>query len=244
MKNYIDVTNDLLARRDRYVAEQKKNRRRIMTATAGLCCACLVAFVGIKMGQKPTTLEETYVYTINPPLVLEQSGAQQTEAPVADDMIHILKIDTIPVSSQMSICLLRNDFVPMSRNELNTYYGLDVFPSVPEDLKESTNHYGVYRQNGGEGELYWNDNDICYTNEDQSRSVKIMVSKGKIPYVFCDLFHESISMSKISNVEVGLAQTESGEYYGEFLYQDVGFRIGATGLTQEEFVAIISSLLS
>ena len=43
MKSYDELTNDLLERRDRYVADQKKKRKRVMGVATSLCCFCLVA---------------------------------------------------------------------------------------------------------------------------------------------------------------------------------------------------------
>lgn len=51
MKNYNEVTNDLLERRDRYVTEQKKKRKRVMSVATSLCCFCLVALLGFGMWQ-------------------------------------------------------------------------------------------------------------------------------------------------------------------------------------------------
>lgn len=47
MKSYDEVTNNLLERRDHYVAEQKRKRNRIIKTSASLCCCCLVALMGI-----------------------------------------------------------------------------------------------------------------------------------------------------------------------------------------------------
>ena len=40
MKSYDELTNDLLERRDRYVADQKKKRKRVMGVATSLCCFC------------------------------------------------------------------------------------------------------------------------------------------------------------------------------------------------------------
>lgn len=45
MKNYDEITNDLLQRRDRYVAEQSRKRKRTLGVAASLCCCCLVALL-------------------------------------------------------------------------------------------------------------------------------------------------------------------------------------------------------
>ena len=36
MKSYDELTNDLLERRDRYVADQKKKRKRVMLLPCGI----------------------------------------------------------------------------------------------------------------------------------------------------------------------------------------------------------------
>ncbi len=47
MKNYEEVTRDLLVRRDRYVTEQKKKRKRMMGVAASFGCFCLAALLGV-----------------------------------------------------------------------------------------------------------------------------------------------------------------------------------------------------
>ena len=44
MKNYDELTSDLLIRRDRYIAEQKKRRK---TITTSLFCICFAALLGL-----------------------------------------------------------------------------------------------------------------------------------------------------------------------------------------------------
>ncbi len=51
MKNYDEITNDLLERRDRYVTEQKNKRRNIKRVVMPICCFCLVALLGIGLWQ-------------------------------------------------------------------------------------------------------------------------------------------------------------------------------------------------
>ncbi len=59
MKNYEEITHDLLERRDRYVAEQKRKRKRVIGVVASLGCFCLAALmgVGVWLGGMPTALK-------------------------------------------------------------------------------------------------------------------------------------------------------------------------------------------
>lgn len=52
MKSYEEVTNDLLERRDRYVARQKDNRRKLTVLATSLGCFALVAVLGLGLGQE------------------------------------------------------------------------------------------------------------------------------------------------------------------------------------------------
>ena len=66
MKNYDELTNDLLERRDRYVADQKKRRKRVMSVATSLCCFCLVALLGFGMWQGG-------MFDAKPPITLDDS---------------------------------------------------------------------------------------------------------------------------------------------------------------------------
>ena len=80
--------------------------------------------------------------------------------------------------------------------------------------------------------------------EDYSRGVSVTVRKDRLPYQFFALLtQEEMETSEIRGVEVSIGRTEYGTWLAEFLYKDVGFRICADGLTQEELVAVVESLL-
>ncbi len=52
MKNYDELTNDLLERRNRYVTDQKRKRKTVISVATSLCCVCLVALLGIGVWQR------------------------------------------------------------------------------------------------------------------------------------------------------------------------------------------------
>lgn len=49
MKNYEKVTNDLLERRERYVIEQKRKKKKITGIASSICCVSLVFLIGISV---------------------------------------------------------------------------------------------------------------------------------------------------------------------------------------------------
>lgn len=68
MKNYDELTNDLLERRNRYVTDQKRKRKKVISVATSLCCVCLVALLGIGVwqggmlnSQSPISLDDSTV---------------------------------------------------------------------------------------------------------------------------------------------------------------------------------------
>ena len=68
MKNYDELTNDLLERRNRYVTDQKRKRKTVISVATSLCCVCLVALLGIGVwqggmlnSQSPISLDDSTV---------------------------------------------------------------------------------------------------------------------------------------------------------------------------------------
>lgn len=68
MKNYDELTNDLLERRNRYVTDQKRKRKTVISVATSLCCVCLVALLGIGVwqggmfnSQSPSSLDDSTI---------------------------------------------------------------------------------------------------------------------------------------------------------------------------------------
>ncbi len=250
MKNYDELTNDLLERRDRYVADQKKNRKRVMGVATSLCCFCLVALLGFGMWQggmfNTTPPDQTLEDALYPGIkdYFDESKGESADNPAANNEIRILEIENLPDSSEkMFINLTRDDFIQMNHDEINEYYGVNIFPTVPSDLEiKEGQAFGIYKRKIG-GELYYDGNKLQYSNEDFSRNLAVNVDKDCMPFDFCNLFSNIQTRSIINNVEIGIAQTPIGDMYAEFMYQNVGFRMYACGLTQDEFAAVITSII-
>lgn len=51
MKNYDEITNDLLERRDQFETEQRNRRKVMKRVVTPICCFCLVALLGIGLWQ-------------------------------------------------------------------------------------------------------------------------------------------------------------------------------------------------
>ena len=250
MKNYDELTNDLLERRNHYVTVQKKKRKRLIGVATSLCFICLSTLIGFGMWQggmfNTTPPDQTLEDALYPGIKdnFDESRGESPDDPAANNKIIINSIDGIS-ADRMNINLHVDDFVEMTRDEMITYYGVDYVPDVPDDIKawEEEQSSGIFRRNGGTGEVYWDADILNYSNKDFTRSVHVEVDKGS--YVLKDYFYFRGTEEKsiINNHEVIIGLSENGYYYSEFMYNGIGFLIDAQGVTEEEFVAIIASII-
>lgn len=161
--------------------------------------------------------------------------------PIADD-----GAGAVPSrSSWSSFGLNLADFVDMSRAELIEYYGINVYPTLPADLKaRPAGRTGIFRRNGGAGEVYYDGNQQSYFDETGARSVGVAVSKNAPLPSDCVFTDGSDEKSVIHGVEVAIGRAAGGAYYfADFTHRGVRFQITAMGLTQDELVSVIASLL-
>lgn len=174
----------------------------------------------------------------------DESKGESASNSIANNKIVINSINGISADRKMNICLFADDFVEMTHDEMISYYGVDYFPDVPSDIKAwEDERRGIYKRNGGIGEIYWDRDIINYSNEDFTRTVHLEVDKGNNILQDCFYFDGTEEKSVINNIEVLIGQTENGYYYAEFMYNGVAFLLDAEGLTEDEFVAIIFSLI-
>lgn len=263
MKNCDEMVGSLLRRRAEYEENRKKQRKTMLRLSGAVCSLALVVFIGAGVNggwwlspepELPTvtptqsTGEPTEVQpTVRPTLAPTQPPVTEPPVtePVAANHIVINEIDDTS-NSLMYIALMRDDFVSMTESQLRDYYGTEFVPEVPEDLAElrRESHLGIYRRDGGTGEVYHDEQRLEWVTEDYSRGICVTVRKDRLPYQFFALLtKEEMETSEIRGVEVSIGQTEYGTWLVEFLYNEVGFRICADGLTQDELVAVIESLL-
>lgn len=256
MKNYNEMADDVLRRIGEYETAQKRKRRTLTRAAASCCALALVVLVGVtaqRSGLAQPDIQQTLedaLYPGIPDVIDDRTTPTATAGEVAAtqaeqaNVIIVNDLAEVPDSQQMDICLLMEDFVAMDKAELNAYYGTNVFPEVPGDLAQwEDSVFGIYCRDGGTGEVYHSVNILNYSNEDFSRYVYIEVKKGELPFSCCIYMVDDMELSLIGGVEVAIGQWEVEGYFVEFLYRDVGFRISTEGITQEELVAVILSLI-
>lgn len=243
MKNNEEMVNSLLERKAQYDIKQRQKKKILARAATSFGCFCLVAMLGFTAFQsgifgseKPSTATESTAFS---------NVKSTTESAASKNRIVINKVDGFSGDSsrKFGFDLNQNDYVVMSVSE---YYGTNIYPEVPSDLKawqEEENQVGIYKENGGKGKVYYDVNILNYSNDDFSRSLNIEISKDSMPITDCAFFDEVKEKSLINGTEVAIGKADDGYYYAQFMFKSVGFRIIGEGLSENEFVSVLSSLI-
>ena len=261
MKSYDEMAETVLHRVHAYEKAKMNRMNMIRNVGAALCCVvltCLIGFGATLPSQVSPNGSDPINHTGLPGVQVlvpdngttaaqnvdatEKQGTEATEAVILLDQVYVNVLAEEPVADTFAIARMRDDFLPMGDEELYSYYGIYIHPTVPADLaRKNSNASGIYRRFGGTGEVYWDQNSYDYANEDDTRFVAVAVNSDTLPYSFYAILDENAETSDISGLQVLVGQWE-GCYYAEFIIQNVGFRVVSRGLTLEELVNVIASL--
>ncbi len=241
MKSYEKMAEDVFSRIGEIETRKAQQRKTIGKVITPICCVCLIALAGFGFSQ----------FGEEPPILVGDSSNISVESYPSEEpnenIIVINELEDIPADQKMLFALHTKDHIEMTPEELNEYYGTNVFPTVPSDFTLQEGYYGIYKREGGTGELYWDVNKIQYSPERVRRWIAVSVQKGSVPVDLMGVFNDPEGKSVINNVEVGIGRKVdeyADIYYAEFMYKNVGFKIVAESVTEEEFISIISSLIA
>lgn len=257
MKNYDEVANDVFEKRDKLLKQKKARQKKAVQISLPVICVCAVIAVvsGIKPRADRTAEQATETVSAT------VAAVQTTQKGENKITINTKLPENVGMNSICDFYLDYNEYVPMTKDELRAFYGTEIFPRVPDDMAEYVGHlgagnsrsYGIYRANGGKGEVTHDNQLIMYVNReaDGNRSLEIEVSK-KYRYMSVNNFgsiytHDELtkdlSCSIINGVEVFIYHhPEVGYYMVNFIYNDTGFSIRADGFSEAEIIAVIESL--
>ncbi len=243
MKNRDEMVNSLLMRRTQYIAEQKRKQSIFNRTIASMCCLCLmvVSCFGLWQNDAPGNKHPQSATDALYPGVKDTFDDLHGESSADKIIIHTVENFS---GNKMNIALMMEDFTPMNLNELSTYYGYTIFPALSGHLIASENHrFGIYRRNGGSGAVYWDSNGIHYGNEDGSKQLHVEVRKDSLPLCDYVFYHSIKEKSVINGIEVAFGHSANGMYYAQFMHRRLGFQLVAQGLTQQEFVEVLSEMI-
>lgn len=240
MKNYDELTKDLLARRDCYVAAQKQKR---ITAITSLCCVCFVALLGLGLW-KSGVFHTTPPINGGPAVIASKPHIDTTLAPTTTTVPA-----TIPTSAPIEITWVVNKvdgLVSAERRNYNTpdyyseskdtaamaeYFGRDLTnlaDIMPDGFQfvgntETTFYYKT------DGTLVCDDSHFLYLKGNQQ--IFIHASKIGVPYDCLYMLDNPIS-SSLNGKEMVIggfyANKNSKEFdlvFADFSHNGIQYRV-------------------
>lgn len=122
------------------------------------------------------------------------------------------------------------------------YLGLDPRPTyLPENFREMTsNQIEII----SDDETLESDNFNFYYVGENNSYISIDVSKGQLP-VYSSSYKENSSSISIVDDEISYSEDldTKDEHFKEFMHNDIGYSITAKGVSEEDFIKMISSII-
>ena len=243
MKNYNEIADNVLKRRDEYETKKKNQRKFITKTLTTFCCIGLISLVAISVWQNglfkndPANIKNDSIY------IGEVDHYGPNESPTKNKIVINNLDSSFNNRVKHDFEIKAEDFIKMDKTEINEYYGVNIFPALPNDIKEREDTtYGIYKKDL-DGEVYYDQNILNYSNLDFTRNINIEIKKDSIAVLDYGVDKSSEEKSIINNWQVLISHSNPNSYQALFLYKNVGFCVNADGLSQEEFITILSSII-
>jgi hypothetical protein len=247
MKNYEEVTNDLLERRDHFVVLRRQNRKRVIVFAVSFCCFCLIFGCGFLLRSGGVVAPP--LLSVHPAVTTGNDRAEPgylTDPPYQiETSVHVDPIENNDICRFMW-CINRVDEV-ISAARLN--FSEDKYYSKIKDCEQVTQYFGedlsdmvgfmpegfVFTGNGNHefvyelnGKLVYDSCAFSYMKEDQQ--ILILVSKIGVPYDCIYQLHDP-TISQINGVDVtlgGIYQNDEEDFrliFADFSKDGLQYRV-------------------
>lgn len=251
MKNYDELTSDLLERRDRYVTEQKKKRKRTTVAITAMCCFSLVVLSGFGIrkvsanNRPPITIDDSVTIGdkdyIGPDELdnnkttnsdIQSSDKTDTENDESDKIaLTINRVESQISASKLNFSADRYTCEKKTLTEIAGYLGKDL-SKLESIISQDFEFIGNYETDFFyelDGKLVYDSCVFGYEKDEQL--ITIMVSKIGAPYDCIYVMDDPI-ISNISGVEVtvgGICKSDDPDEYdqifADFSYNGLQYRV-------------------
>ena len=262
MKTYETMAQDALQRI--HSLEQKKAARQRTARRLLLPAICIGVAGAAALGWHSAGRLQPAPANSTPAASESPAGTDSADATAAGDRIIVGHLPAgAPADNSRK-------FVPHTEDEVTVqktqYFGINTRPQVPADLTAdpeagTDDTMRIFRRNGGTGEVYYDVDVQNYWNADYTRSVNLECFRGDNPAAQTDIANwsciadgEGGQTSCINGYTVALFLQEGSHnpetgypgrdaYFAFFCRGGVAFRLITEGLSEEETVAVIRSLL-
>ena len=157
------------------------------------------------------------------------------------------KIDSIEVKLHTYNSIITLEYNEYTKEELFDHYGIefDVTDIFPDMVEENTDSYGIYMFSDGRD---MQGHNFVWTNAGNGEEIDIEIIKDGTPKTDVNLADGGTpAQSTISGKSVTVFHFDTdGQtgYYAEFEYKDLGFSVYGYNLGEEDFISLLSYLLS
>lgn len=211
--------------RKEFDMKANKNKKIVYMITSA--CAIIVLCIGIIIGTNNSDFKNIYQ------IALEKTNTQNQEESLKNE----LNINKLKVSAMVS---LDADVKIIKLEDLPEKFEFIENISLPEEYKLEES-YIVCTRDDKESNEYNILHDYVFSYAKDNNKIKIAFSELEEP--LRDYFIESgDKISKIGDVEFIIYQSEE-MYIVTFSYQNINFDIETTGITEDELVNLLQSII-
>lgn len=237
-----EIDSDLIIRRENEVFHTPKQIRvRWVSVAACLCLVILCIFILPIFKQIPSS-----------PITPESNSSQPTTSDNA--LLYINQLAQEPSFQNSNISLNLNDFIAMTDDQLQKYYGVSfsiskAVPALERQPQNPANNNGIFK-NSSRG-TYYDSHTFVFANDGNTQRIEIMLSKtayypGLI--VSTDENGTQLKQSEINGFAVTIfryvGEDGSDCLYTEFLNNGIAYCITSYNLSQKDYAAALSLVIA
>ncbi len=248
MKDYREVAQEILLRRDQYAA---KRQRRVRQTAATITCFCIVGLLSFGAWRgglltPPVQIPDPENSTEASRLPSGETAAPPTgQGQVQELPRAVFNSVTADPAVYPEIALPLEDYIPLTYEELLDYYGVSL--SVETLLPDSAfqvkagQSWGIYCS--GTRGIYYDMNRVMLEGEDGT-TLEIAFSKAAHrPAAFFTPETPTLAFTEIQGRRLALLQYTDGGgmscYHAELLQGEVAWYVTAVGMEEADFLRVL-----
>lgn len=272
MKNYKETTDSIFDKSEQIIEVRRKRKKTIAGISGTLCaCAVLVVSIGIWRGGQvdiPVVPSDNTSQVAENNQVHNNSSGNESDnmpAPTVEANIFVNELSGATNVAAMDIGLMVEDEISKTPEELQEYYGTEIYPTeLPDGFRKEMlmddggvyGHFSIFqREDRG---VYYDQNTIVYVSEAAMSEYErlgylnwteptILITVSKTREIFWDtviseLTEAPLQTSTINGNELIVCRYEnqSGEHFvAYFTKDDANFEIDGNLISEEEFTALL-----